>query len=223
MAVKDITCMIQTSAEAATTRTKPFIKKFRWWNAKLENLNREIKKLKRKFHKHRLPGDKIALAKARCTYKQELHKARRVDFQKYCEKQDKPWKLYKLLGKKRQASEHITLSDQDGNPICLDPNLNAKTLLDGFFPDDNQNEEETYHKAICSNVKSFLNRHFRRSLTKRISRNELMAAFSSMAPFKSPGHDKIVAALVEWVLDKVASPLANLFQFCLILSYFLIT
>ena len=67
MAIKDFTCMIQTSAEAATTRTKPFIKKFSWWNAKLENLNREIKKFKWKFYKHRLPGDKIALAKARCT------------------------------------------------------------------------------------------------------------------------------------------------------------
>ena len=161
--------------------------------------------------------------KACCTYKQELHKACWEDFIKYCEKQDKPWKLYKLLGKKRQPLEHITLSDQDGNPICLDPNLNAKTLLDGFFLDDNPNSDKTHHKAVHSNVKSFLNRHFRRSLTKRISRNETMAPFSSMAPFKSPGHDKIVAALVQWVLDKVAGPLANLFQFCLILSYFLIT
>ena len=54
------------------------------------------------------------------------------------------------------SNGNITLFDKHGNPIALDPNLNADTLLNHFFPDDNPDQVTQYHKNTKLYVSEFL-------------------------------------------------------------------
>ena len=67
---------------------------------------------------------------ARNNFTATLKKAKANYFKNKAESMDTPWKLYNFLGKKRNHHNHITLLDEQGNPIALDLNLNASTLLD---------------------------------------------------------------------------------------------
>ena len=64
------------------------------------------------------------------------------------------WKLYKYLGKKCSLGGNITLSDENVNPIALDPYLNAETLLHRYFPDDGKRQENQYHKNTGSPLRT---------------------------------------------------------------------
>jgi len=91
----------------------------------------------------------------RSKFTSALRKAKANFFKTKVENMDNPWKLYKFLGKKRHHHKHITLSDENGNPIALDPNLNASTLLDHFFPDDSP-KEDLRHTTVRFKVRDFL-------------------------------------------------------------------
>ena len=131
----------------------------------LEQLQTTLKKCRRKFHRNNSQSSRSEFLTARRKFASTLKKTKHEFFRKKCESTSNPWSLYKMLGKKRSPRGHITLSDQNGNPICLDPNLNASTLLNRFFPDDELARENLSHSQVQSTVLQTTSRILRLRLT----------------------------------------------------------
>jgi len=104
--------------------------------------------------------------------------------------------------------------------IVMDSNLNAETLLKRFFPDEDISNETQQHKDIRNKVNNFQKNTSGSNSVPKISVDEVKAAFSNQTPFGSPGVDGLFPALIQWALDSLASPLANLFQSCTAIAYF---
>ena len=132
---------------------------------------------------------------------------------------EKPWQLYNLLSKKRKRDAAITLSDQNGDPIIHDPNLNALQLLNLFFPDDDHSVNSSHHQSQRKEVEELLQRLSDNSEIPDVSSNEVLAAMRSSQPFSSTP-DSTPAALFQWCLNFIASYLAQMFRACIKLAYF---
>ena len=218
-AIKDLSESIFSAATKSCTLKHPFTTKT-WWTSDLESLQRNLKLSRRRHSKYRTLDTKNDFLNARTAFTRAIRKAKLTFFKHKAESLNNPWKLYKYLGKKRNTGANITLSDENGNPIALDPNLNADTLLHRFFPDDNKSCENLYHYHTRTYVNDFLSTPPNKDDAPKISIQEVKNAFLDMSPFSSPGPDGIFAALVQWNIDILSLPLVSLFQSCLDISYF---
>ena len=222
LAIKDLSDTIYSAATRSCSLKRPIISKS-WWTSDLEILQRNLKATRRKHTRLRTQSTKDEFLKARIAFTRAIRKAKLAFFRHKAENFDNPWKLYNFLGKKRNSGGNITLSDEHGNPIALDPDLNAATLLDRFFPDDNPDQDLQYHRDTRFFVyilKDFLNKPVPKNGIPKIAIQEVKTAFLSMSPFSSPGLDNIFAALIQWNIDSLSTLLAALYQSCLDISYF---
>ena len=118
--------------------------------------------------------------------------------------------------KEKATRGHITLADHNGNPMITDPDKNAAELLNLFFPDDDINSESLCHQE----VKNFV--AFKTMIStplpsiNKITKTEIHTAFSSLKPYSS-SPDCLPAAFIQWSLDLIASPLAELLSRAIIL------
>ena len=136
---------------------------------------------------------------------------------------EKPWQLYNLLSKKRKRDAAITLSDQNGDPIIHDPNLNALQLLNLFFPNDDHSVASSDHQSRRKEVEELLRRPSDNSEIPDVS-SDVLAAMRCSQPFSSMcAPDSTPAALFQWCLDLIASFLVQLFTACIKLAYFPLT
>ena len=113
----------------------------------------------------------------------------------------------------------VTLSYQNGKPIILDPNKNATELLNLFFPDDNSTPKCFRHREVRNSVSHTLNDPLDFTNIKNITPTEVHIAFTAMRPFSS-APDCLPAAFIQWSLDLLATPLAQIFSACLFHLYF---
>ena len=213
-AVKELSQLIYSLATQSCTLKHPITSKS-WWSSELEQLQRDMKITRRRHTRLKSLQSKQIFLTARSNFTSALRKAKANFFKTKAENMDNPWKLYKFLGKKRHHHKHITLSDENGNPIALDPNLNASTLLDRFFPDDSP-KEDLHHTTVRFKVRDFLRKQPIKHLIAKISSTEVSTSFLSLSPFSSPAQTKFL----RLSLDYLSTPLALLFQSCLSCSYF---
>ena len=215
LAIQDLSASIFSTATESCSLKHPTISKS-WWTSDLETLQQNLKTSRRRHARIKSLATKHEFLNARTIFPRAIRKAKLNFFKSKAENFSNPWDLYKFLGKKRNPNNgNITLSDEQGNPIVLDPNLNADTLLNRFFPDDNPNQETQHHKHTKSFVNDFLRHPSPKDATPAITIHEVKTAFLSMSPFSSPGPDKIFAALIQWGIDTLGPLLTSLFQSCL--------
>jgi hypothetical protein len=219
LAIDELQSLLYTSATQSCTLKHSNSAKS-WWNPELESLQMLMKSARRQHAKHKTASNKQKFLHSRQTFTRALRKAKQNIFKQRIEEADNPWKLYRLLGKKRAPKEHIKLSDEHGNPIVIDSNLNAETLLKRFFPDEDISKDTQQHNDIRTKVNNFLQNTTGSNSVPKLSVDEIKAAFSSQTPFGSPGVDGLFPALIQWALDSLASPLTNLFQSCMAIAYF---
>ena len=126
---------------------------------------------------------------------------------------DKPWKLYKILSKKRPLGGHITLPDHNGDPIITDPDKNAAELLNLFFPNDDLISERLCHQETRNSVAAKLQNNTPFPPLKKLSSTKVHTAFPSLKPYVySSSPDSLPAAFIQWSLDLLAAPTMDLFN-----------
>ena len=146
-------------------------------------------------------------------------KAHQNHFSNICRKMDKPWNLYNLLNRKRRHKAAITLSDQNGNPIIHDPDLNTAQLLDLFFPDDDSSTDSPPHQEVRELVNNFLHTPSDSANIPDISPEEVHSAFLTSKLF-SATPNQTPAAFYLWNLDSLALPLSRIYSACIKLAHF---
>ena len=215
---------LQNFLKSAFDRASPKSKKTslspHWWTNDLDHLHRKYKSAQHKFRTSPSNSTKHAFLSARKILRAAIKKAKRAYFHNLLQSTDNHWKVYKLLSRRRAANFPVTLSDQLGNPIILDPSANAQQTLDNFFPYDYPFLDSPAHSNVRKQVADFLNSTFDHSSIKPISEQEIIHAFSEAKDFGSPGIDGIFPAQIKWILDIIAKPLSTIFNLCLFNSYF---
>ena len=211
--------ILDAARKSLSSKSRPPRAQQPWWSNQLEDLYRQKQEAKAVLKQNYNPEAKQLFLTISKDLKREFDRSRRSHFQSLCNKMEKPWKLYKILSRKRPLGGHITLADHNGNPIITDPDKNAAELLNLFFPDDDLNSERPCHQEVKNFVAYKTKESTPLSPISKITKTEIHTAFSALKPYSS-SPDSLPAAFIQWSLDLLASPLAELFNACLELSYF---
>lgn len=185
-----------------------------WWNKKLENMRKEVRRLARRS---KVTGDWSEHRINLTQYNKQIRKAKRENWRKFCESiEDMPatHRIHKvfskdsdnMLGMLRHSDGSLTKSSRE----VLD------LLRLTHFPGSIEVTDSNFDFAHQGNEPRSENWHVARSV---VTRERVNWAINSLAPYKTPGEDGIVPVLLQKALDILEAHLVQIFRLCLVWEY----
>ena len=178
-----------------------------WWNKDLAELNRNVKRLKRRYEREATDERGKEYKKNFNKLTNEIRKAKRKAWRDFCSEMkdlSTTAKIAKVMtqGKIKKIG---TLIKPDGNYTST-PGETLQVLLDTHFPDKLRNDtNEASGDFIGNNNDS-------RAIIDRINEESVKSAISSFKPYKAPGYDMIYPVLLQKGIDMLAPYLVKLYR-----------
>ena len=168
-----------------------------WWNHELKTLRKKANKAFHTAYRTREQKDWDKHKEARRAFKRVLRKSKRESWHDFCtnlEKVHESARLYKLLGKSRDAQMGM-LRLQNGE-WTKTPEEAYEYLLDVHFPGC------TTDKSVRTSNTEFGKKKWIPSTnwiiaSEIVTEDRIKWAFDTMSPYKSPGEDGIFPALLQ--------------------------
>ena len=176
-----------------------------WWNDKLEDLKR---KTRRAANARKKRGGSEEYSKLLTMYSNEIRKAKRASYRKFCEEiAETPVaaRLHKALGRDR-GSTISTIRKPDGT-YTENEEERAELLLRTHFPGSVTLREMNWppHRANTPNKDWVLAKQV-------ITYHKVRWAVQGFQAFKSPGPDGIFPCFLQRALDRIIGHLIDVFQ-----------
>ena len=160
-----------------------------WWNKKLDEKKREVRRAKRE-------KNVSVYRNLKQEFEEEIFQCKKQSWQKFIqsvENQDDAYLRYKILCKNRLQSSLPPVYDSN-EILSTSPEESANILLNQHFPDFEQNPN--HDKKISDAVHAYI-RTEHTVLEPIIEEHEIRNALRATAPKKSPGIDEIPGLILH--------------------------
>ena len=181
-----------------------------WWTPKLEDMRREVFRLKRRKDRRTNDTTKADYDLAKQKYKTEIKISKAKGWQKFCTDMkdiNSTARVHKLL--KMGKREDIGSLKKDTGEFTTTPKETLETLLNTHFPDNTTNNDQNRN----TNTKHSGNGKL--DIEKVINRESVKAALSSFKPYKSPGMDGIFPVLLQQGMEYLLDLIVEIYKDCL--------
>lgn len=189
-----------------------------WWNERIENLRKESRKLSNRYRRGNLPSEE-AFKEALRNYKREIRRSKRSSWRAFCEEVSNlpaATRLQKAMSKDRRVVNGPLLDDQ--NKFTKSDREALHVLMAKHFPDcqflsglkdNHQSEDEAAPHGISIADSSIV------EVDEIVTEEKVRHAMNMFSPFKSPGRDGIIPALLQRGALVLVPHLVKLYQACL--------
>lgn len=208
-------CIIRAQEASCPITQKRTNHRTSWWNARVEHLRRETRRLWSKAKRTRDEAHITSYRESRSIYKRTLRHVKRQAWQSFCDEiatLPEATRLHKALSKERKLGnmpimKNGTFAETDEESL--------KILLETHFPDC-----EIVAAGDCeSDVSNAAPVGLCDVPVEMITREKLHHTLKKFSPFKSPGIDGVFPALLQHGIDLLEPYLMQLFHYCIQRSY----
>lgn len=183
-----------------------------WWNARLEKRRKTVRKL---FNRAKNTGEWQVYQEESRAYNRDLRQAKFLHYRKFCEEiKETPEaaRVHKLL-KKEPSAGNMALRTPQGD-FTSSEEERARLLLLTHFP----GSEETC-QTPCAPLAAKPSRDDWKNAIEIGTEEQIKWAINSFKPFKSPGPDQIIPALLQAGLDALMPYLIRIFRSSIATGY----
>lgn len=208
---------IQTSYHENCAETRQTTSKQKWWNANLEKLRKNTRKL---FNKAKKTGNWEAYQQTLTEYNKEIRKAKIESWKKFCsevENTSDSARIQKILAK-GPTEPTGTIEKPDGN-FTRNGEETLGLLLQTHFPDSSEVTHDSSSPSSCSAFRYGAKKENWELAKKVVTFDGIKWAIGSFDSFKSPGPDGIIPALLQEAVDLIAPHLCRLCRASLATGY----
>ena len=201
---------------STTKRIQQGPRKVPWWTQSLEVKRKTVRKLYNKAKKSRIWDEYRA---ALTEYNSEMRQSKRDSWRKYCESIENlpaAARLHKALSKNH--SNGLGTLRTPSNTFTNNSEETLGLLLQTHFPGCCIGSIAESQSVTSSQNSWVTNRVFSRSGVI-FDKQKVRWAVNSFKPFKSPGCDGIIPAMIQQSLETILDPLIDLFRASYCLSY----
>ncbi len=206
---------ITTALDESHPKTKVSnnLRSFRWWSNELQELKSKVKRAFSKFRLRRTTTSHDDLVLARRNYSKALRRARRKDWQQFCNEASDPKKV-SMINKIVQHRDRISLGilRKADSTSCESPEESIDMLLDVHFP-GSQTEEHIFQPDWDKKGELIA------ESTSFITEEKVRAAIRSFGSLKAPGPDEIQPLVLMHLGSDSIHYLTCLYKASFILGY----
>ena len=182
-----------------------------WWNNDLEKMKKTRARLKRRYHNERNEENRVLLNEAKATYRKAMNKARREQWENYCENMEKIGvvaRIHKVM-KNGKMAEIGTLRKDNGEYTSNETET-LEELFTKLLPTLQNNDNSGMDIGNIPNL----------GLTdeiidKIVNPTTLEAALAAFDPYKSPGFDGIYPVMLQKSLVTLGAYIIEIFKLSL--------
>ncbi len=212
---KNFEAAITTALDQSHPKRKAYnnLRSFRWWNNELQELKNKVKRAFSKFRLHRSDTTHDELVTVRRNYSKALRRARRKDWQQFCNDASDPKKV-SIINKIVKCRDRVSLGilQKADKTLCESPEESIDTLLDVHFP----GSQLERHNFRPNWMKS---RELNSAVSAFITEEKVRAAIGSFGSLKAPGPDEIQPLILSHLGSTAISYLTCLYKASLVLGY----
>ena len=177
-----------------------------WWNNELRDLERNTKRLKRRYEREPTDERGREFKQTLNRFTNEKRKAKRKAWRDFCSEMtdlSTTAKIAKVMtqGKIKKIG---TLRKLDGS-YTTSPSETLQVLLDTHFPDKVRTEANNLDIFVGNNNNS-------KAIYDNINEESVKSAILSFKPYKSPGQDGIFPVLLQKGIDVLLPHLVKLYR-----------
>ncbi len=193
-------------------KVKTTVQPFRWWSNELTELKKKVKSAFSLYRKWRSQGCFDILKEARRTFTKALRKAKRTDWQQFCNEAGDPKKAA-LINKiaKTRVNHTLGILRRDDGTMCQSPEESIGRLMDTHFPGSattpHTNSQHTRRCDTDAHEVAF------------ITTIKVREAISTFGDFKAPGADELKPCIFKHLGDKSIHRLTTMYRASYLLGY----
>ncbi|KAG7302910.1 hypothetical protein JYU34_012897 [Plutella xylostella] len=218
-AVDEITNVIVKSYEESCPLVTVSATPRKWWCTSLEKMRSNVRKLFNRAKNTKKEEDWKAFQIARNNFKKETRAKTRESWRNFCatiQSESKAARAKKCVSNDSQ-NQLDTLKNPDGTYTKTESERNS-LLLRTHFPGCEMLAEASCDQDMLSPIMN--SSSDADSIAAAVTNEEKVKwAISSFLPFKSPGADGIVPALLQWEVDIIVPRMVVIYRACLALGY----
>lgn len=189
-----------------------------WWSDELATMKKEVATKKRRI-RCAAPIRKAMVVKEYLVekerYETEAMRAQTRSWKEFCTRQDKEgvWEgIYRVLGRTSNRQEDLLLQ-REGK--VLDAKESAMWLVETFYPQDLQENDNVYHCQIRQEAASVNGENIAGTCDPPFTKTELDIASKSFNPKKAPGADSFTADVCLNAIESDPEMFLGLINKCL--------
>ena len=213
-------CKIEQDINMALSKSCPWSKERvankpqSWWNEELFKEKAKVSTLAKKAYRSNLESDWAELRLANKKYAKNIRKAKRKNWQNFCEKVESPEQMSKFMKIiEKQNNKKIGLLKNPQGSYCRSPKEVSDLLLNTHVPGSTEQftaDNLLNFSKTCNKID--INEYF-------ITEEMVYQAFKSFGGKKSAGPDKISAAILQQLTQSLIKRIRNLYSACILLNY----
>lgn len=187
-----------------------------WWNSTLKNQRSEVRKLHRKALASKTDSDWTDYRSALNSYTKEVRQRKLDSWSQFCESitdTSESARLRKVMSKDKTVIGSLQKPDGSWTETGLE---SLQNLMETHFPgcEDVRTTEPSAPNALNRN-----NSREDIELNDIITEEKVLWAINSFKPYKSPGPDRIIPAMMQHSSTVTIPWLVKIFKGCLLLGY----
>ena len=197
---QEITEAISAACEAAMPARRRFPRSVPWWMPELTRLRADSRRKRKRYQREREARARLEkeeeYRQSKATYATRMEETKKEKWAEFCRESTtaNPWgAVYRVLRGRRRTGIRETICTDEG--WTRDARDTGEKLLERFFPEDKQEEDEQRHRATREEAESYLGNGEREP---PITEVEVIRATRSMRRKKAPGRDGIRQRSQGW-------------------------
>lgn len=213
----------QTSEETIPKLKRKTSFKIPWWTEELEIKKKDVTTKKRRIRcaaPNRRKHVVQQYLEAKEIYEEEAKNEQTRSWKEFCTTQDREtmWDgIYRVIRKTAKRQEDTLLS-KDG--ITLYPTESAELLVNTFYPDDREEEDQEIHRRMRKEAKEEDRTVHEQKDDPPFTEEEVRNVLESLNPKKAPGPDGLTADICAKAIDTDVGLFLGMANRCLYLGLF---
>ena len=183
-----------------------------WWNKELTKIKNETKKQRKKATITRTKDDWEKYKENDKKYNQEISKAKKTSWKKYCNETYKMKDLAKIPKTNNKHNEQLNCLETTNGKITTSPEETLKTLADTLF--ETKEKKETIEKIDIEDKKETEN-----VITKILNKTKIQNIVKELKQRKTPGEDKISNEIIQQAWTHIEDRIIHIFKHSLELNH----